>query len=127
MIKDEAAWNILVPLTVRRLGTKVPNNIARNPPFCSFASFLIASLMPFINSPDSTGDLIILIISFFFFWLEIINAVALDRNIFLWIAASVADAAAINANGIKMLLANGLSIYPIKGNSIFTNGPKSLP
>ena len=46
---------------------------------------------------------------------------------FLWIAASVADAAAGNLNGIKMLLANNLSIFRIKGNPDFSNGPKSLP
>ena len=45
----------------------------------------------------------------------------------LWIVASVADAAAINPNGIKTLLANGLSIFPIKANPAFNNGPKSLP
>ena len=33
----------------------------------------------------------------------------LVSNIFLWIAASVSDAAAVNPNGIKTLLANGLS------------------
>ena len=26
-----------------------------------------------------------------------------------------------------MLLANGLSTFPIKGNPVFNNGPKSLP
>ena len=31
----------------------------------------------------------------------------------LWIAASVADAAAFNSNGIKTLLANDLSTLPI--------------
>ena len=35
----------------------------------------------------------------FIFSLEIINAVKPDPNIFLWIAASVADAAAVNPNG----------------------------
>ena len=35
-----------------RIVTKVPNNIPRNPPFCSFASFLIVLLTPFINKPD---------------------------------------------------------------------------
>ena len=38
----------------------------------------------------------------------------------------MADAAA-NPNDIKTLLANGLSTFPIKGNPIFSNGPKSLP
>ena len=59
--------------------------------------------------------------------LEIVNVVLSDPNIFLWIAASVADTAAINYNGIKTVLANGLSIFFNKGNPIFSNGPKSLP
>ena len=46
---------------------------------------------------------------------------------FLWIAAFAADAAAVNPNGIKTLLANGLSAFLIKGNPAFSNGPKSLP
>ena len=59
--------------------------------------------------------------------LEVIKGVNPDPNIFLWIAASVVDAAAINPNGIKTLLANGLVTFPIKGNPGFSNGPKSLP
>ena len=50
---------------------------------------------------------------------EIINVVrfaksegcAPDLNIFLWIAAFVADADAVSPNGIKTLLANGLSTF----------------
>ena len=38
---------------------------------------------------------------------KIINVVVPDPNIFWWIAASVADAAAVNLNGIKTLLAVG--------------------
>ena len=49
-----------------------------------------------------------------------------DSNIFLEIAASVANATAVNPNGIKTLLANGLSIFFIKGNPGFSNSPKSL-
>ena len=41
--------------------------------------------------------------------------------------ASVADVAAVNPNGIKTLLANGLSTVPIKDNPVFSNDPKSLP
>ena len=67
--------------------------------------------------------------------LEIINVVreaesegrVPDPNIFLWIAASVANAAAVNANGIKTLSANGLSTFLIKGNPVFSNGLKILP
>ena len=39
--------------------------------------------------------------------LEVINVIAPDPNIFLWIATSVVDLAAVYSNGIKMLLANG--------------------
>ena len=46
---------------------------------------------------------------------------------FSWVAASAAGAATVNSNGIKTLLANGLSILPVKGNPLFSNGPKSLP
>ena len=37
------------------------------------------------------------------FSFEIVNVVLSDWKIFLWIAASVADAAAVNPNGIKTL------------------------
>ena len=54
--------------------------------------------------------------------LEIINAVTPDP---------VADVAAVISNGIKMLLHNGLNTFHtfkyIKYNSVFSNGPKSLP
>ena len=40
---------------------------------------------------------------------------------------STADAAAVNPNGIKTLFANGLRTFPIKGNPVFDDGPKSLP
>ena len=50
-----------------------------------------------------------------------------DPNIFLWIAASVADDAAVNANDIITLLANGLITFFVKGNLVFSNGHKILP
>ena len=59
--------------------------------------------------------------------LEKTNVVVLGPNIFLWIAASVADIAAVNPNGTKILLANGLSTFFIKDNPGLSNGPKSLP
>ena len=37
------------------------------------------------------------------FSFEIVNVVLSDWKIFLWIAASVADTAAVNPNGIKTL------------------------
>ena len=44
---------------------------------------------------------------------------------FLWRATSVADAAAVNPNGVKTLSANGLSTFPINNNPVFVNGPKN--
>ena len=49
-----------------------------------------------------------------------------DPHLFLWIAASVAAAAAVNPNGTRTLLANGLK-FTINGNPVFNNGPKILP
>ena len=41
-------------------------------------------------------------------------------------AAFVADAA-VNSNGTKTLLANGLNTFLIKGNPVFSNCPRILP
>ena len=49
-----------------------------------------------------------------------------DPNVFLGIAGSAAAAAA-NPNVIKILLANGLSTFPIKSNPGFSDSPKCLP
>ena len=40
---------------------------------------------------------------------------------------NIADAAAINPNDIKILLANVLSTFLIKGDPVFSNGLKCLP
>ena len=91
----------------------MPDNIPRNRPFCYFASFLIVSLTPFINKPDSSSDLTISIISFI--------------SLFKIIAASVAAAAAVNPNVIKTILANAFNTFFTKGNPAYSNGPKRLP
>ena len=65
-----------------------------------------------MNKPDSSRDLAILIISFISLF-EIINVVVLDPNLLSWIPAY---AAAINLNGIKTLLANGLSVFSLMEN-----------
>ena len=46
-----------------------------------------------------------------------------DQVLFLWIAAYVADTAAVNHAGIKTFLANGVSAFPVKGKPVFSNGP----
>ena len=37
---------LIVPSHVNKLALNVPNNIPKNPPLCSFASFLIVPLLP---------------------------------------------------------------------------------
>ena len=69
----------------------------------------------FINKADSSRDLIIFMLPFICL-LEIIKFVLPNLKIFLWIAASVADYATFNLNGVKILLANSLNEFPIKGN-----------
>ena len=46
---------------------------------------------------------------------------------FLYIPASAADAASVNPNGIKTLLASGLSTFFINGKPAFGNGPRTVP
>ena len=46
---------------------------------------------------------------------------------FLCIPGSAADAAAVNSNEIKTLLAPGLITFFINGNLVFSNGTRSLP
>ena len=58
--------------------------------------------------------------------LEIVNAVVPDPNIFLWIAAFVVGAAAVNLNGIKVLLANGLRTFLIKDHPVSSNSLRNL-
>ena len=48
-------------------------------------------------------------------------------RLFLCDPASAADAAAVNLKGIKILLTNGLIIFLINGNPVFSNGPRILP
>ena len=50
-----------------------------------------------------------------------------DPKIFSCIPAFAADATAVNPSGIKTLLADVLSAFPIKSKPIFSNGPRSLP
>ena len=120
----------IVPFPVNKfpnkLGVNGHCNILKNLPFCTFASFSVVSLTSFINKPDSSKDLTIFIISPIS-WFEIINVATSDPSISFWISEYVADSAAVNANDIKRLLANGLSLFSIKGNPYFSSGPKRLP
>ena len=113
--------DLIVPYPVNRFPNKQAESV-----FLFFPLLWIVSLTSFIGKPDSSRDLTIFIISFIFS-LEIINVVVPDPNIFLWIAASIAYAAAVNPNGIKTLLTNGFTRMFIKGKPVFSNGPRSLP
>ena len=48
------------------------------------------------------------------------------HKFFFWIAASVAGAAAVNPNGTKALLANGVTTSFINGKSVVINGLRKL-
>ena len=61
------------------------------------------------------------------FSFEVICVVIPHPKVFFSIVVSVADAAAVNNNGIKTLLANGLYTFFIKVKPVFSNGPKGLP
>ena len=92
-----------------------PNKIAKKPYFCSFASFSIVSLTPFINKPGSLRDLTIFKISFISSF-EIISVVMPDpKNFFLTVASGV-DVVFVYPNGIRTLSASGMSTFFIKGS-----------
>ena len=55
---------------------------------------------------------------------EVINVDIPESEICLWIPAT---AAAVNPNSIKTLLADGISVIFIKGETGLSNGPQSLP
>ena len=46
---------------------------------------------------------------------------------FFWTALFFADVGGVDPGSIKTFLANGLSTFFIKGEPVFSNGPKSLP
>ena len=86
----------------------------------------MVSLTPFKNKPESSKDLIIFITSSISSF-DIISVDVPDPKMFLCIPASAADAAPVNHNGIKTLLANGLITFFYKDNPVFIVGPRSLP
>ena len=68
-------------------------------------------MTPFNNKPESSCDFTILIRSSMSLF-DIISVVGLpDPNVFLCIAASAADAAALSPKVINTLLANGVIFY----------------
>ena len=49
-----------------------------------------------------------------------------DHKNFIWISASAVDAASVNSNSIKTLLANDVSTFFINGKPTFVNGLRNL-
>ena len=72
----------------------MPNNILRNPPFCSLASFWIVSITSFNNKPESSRGLTILKM----YSISSFDVLVPDPKIFLCILKSATDAAAVNPN-----------------------------
>ena len=81
--------------------------------FCSFCPFSVVLLTLYYKEICSSKDLTIFIISCISLF-EIINVDMSDPN-FFWIAAFVADTAAVDSNGTKTFLAYGVSILFING------------
>ena len=83
MIKESGLLEVLTENKFSMIGLSAVvdvNNIKRaRYTFCYFDSFLIVSLIPFINNPDSSSDLIIFMISFISS-VEIISVVKPDPN-----------------------------------------------
>ena len=81
-----------------KLAPNIPNNLVKNPPFCSFASFWIVSLTQ--NNPESSINYFYDI--FHFFSRDYSNKAGPEH--FFKNHTSVADATAVNPNGIKTVL-----------------------
>ena len=114
-------YKSIVPIPVNRfpneLAPKESNNIPKNSLFCSPASVLLAIVKKtprsFINNENSLRDSAISIILFTSSLFKTIDLTVQDPNSFLQIDATVADAADVNPNGIKTILPNDLSIFPV--------------
>ena len=85
----------------------------KNPPFCSFASFSIVLMTPFINEPESSSNSSIFMIASISLF-KIINVI-LDPEILPRIAASVTNAAAVNPNCIRTHFTNGVNSFSNNG------------
>ena len=81
-----------VNILLNKVAPKVPNNIDKNPPLCSFASSFIVSLTHFNNKAELSKDLTIFKVS---------SISSFQTIKYLCIPASAADAAAVNPNGTK--------------------------
>ena len=102
-----------------KLGPSLLNSKLRNSQFFSFALFSIALQTPFNNKLDSSKDLAnyfddilhLVIWNYQFCSSKVMN--------FLLNSCVFAEVVAVNSNGIKTLLANGLSTFLICSDPVF--------
>ena len=110
----------------KKLAPKVPNKIPKNPPLCSFVSFLIVLVIPFNKILESSRACTMFIMSFISLF-EIIKVVVVEPCIFFRTPSSIAEAANVIPYGAKIFFANGAPTF-IKGTAAFPNNkPKNPP
>ena len=109
-----------------RLAPKVPNKILKNPPFCSFVSFLIFLVTPFNKILESSRAWIIFVMPFIYLF-EIIKVTVPEPWIFFWISASITEGAAVIPNGAKTFYAKGIATLINGPANLLNNDPKNPP
>ena len=79
-----------------KLAANVLQIHVKNSTFCFFALFLNISVSTLISKTNFSRDLTIFTISFIHFLVWKYQCILLEPNIFFWLAAFAADAAALN-------------------------------
>ena len=97
-----------VYIFLNKIAPKIPNNIPKNPPFCSFVSFFIILVIPFHKILESSRALVIFKISF-------ISSLEIMKNV-----VPIADTAAVIPDGDKIFFTNETATF-ISGPAILLN------
>ena len=98
----------------------------KNPPFCSFVSFLIVLVTLFSKILESSRAWTNFIMSFIYLF-EVIKLVVPESCIFFWISASIAEAAAVIPDGAKTFFAKGIATFINGPANLLNNDPKNPP
>lgn len=99
---------------IYKLSSNVPISMLKNPSFCYLASFLVVSRKTSTNKPDSSIDLTSFMTSSIF-EMKLSMLPSSNLRICLRIPAPAADSAAVDPNGTKIFLVNGLITSFIEG------------
>ena len=97
------------------LAPKIPNNIPKNPPFCSFVSFSIALVMPFNKILESSRACSL---KHLFLHLKLLKLLFQNHLLSFEFLQSIAEVAAVIPNGAK--------IFFVYGTGAFINVPAIL-